>query len=134
MSKPRLTKRAIATLSMLGLLALLLVACASPTISVKPTPTPSAPVVSGDAPAIDPDYIYDQLATMTSRFPHREAGYDTGLPAEQNGHDEYADYWIAEMSRLLAGFGPTSHLDPFSVAGWVGRPAPKPAANVEVTV
>ena len=134
MSKPRLTECAIVTLSVLGLLALLLVACASPTISVRPTPTPSAPVVSGDAPAIDPDYIYDQLATMTSRFPHREAGYDTGLPPEQNGHDEYADYWIAEMTRLLAGFGPTSHLDPFPVAGWVGRPAPKPATNVEVTV
>ena len=134
MSKPRLTERAIAAISVLALLTLLLVACASPTTSVKQTPTPSAPVVSGDAPAIDPDYIYDQLATMTSRFQHREAGYDTGLPPEQNGHDEYADYWIAEMTRLLAGFGPTSHLDPFTVAGWEGRPALKPAMNVEVTV
>jgi hypothetical protein len=134
MGKTRLTERAIAVISVLALLALLLVACASPTTSVKQTPTPSAPVVSGDAPAIDPDYIYDQLATMTSRFQHREAGYDTGLSPEQNGHDEYADYWIAEMSRLLAGFGPTAHLDPFPVAGWVNRPAPKTAANVEVTV
>ena len=64
----------------------------------------SAPVVSGDAPAVDPDYIYDQLATMTARFQHREAGYDTGLPPLQNGHDEYADYWVAEMTRLLGGF------------------------------
>jgi Peptidase family M28/PKD domain len=134
MSKPRLTERAIAAISVLALLALLLVACASPTTSVTTTPTPSAPTtLTATAPAVDPDYIYDQLATMTSRFQHREAGYDTGLPPEQNGHDEYADYWIAEM-RLLAGFGPTSHLDPFPVAGWVGRPAPKPAGNVEVTV
>jgi Peptidase family M28/PKD domain len=134
MSKPRLTERAIAAISMFALLALLLVACASPTTSVKQTPTPSAPMVTSDAPAIDPDYIYDQLATMTSRFQHREAGYDTGLPPEQNGHDEYAGYWIAEMTRVLAGFGPTSYLDPFPVAGWVNRPAPKPASNVEVTV
>jgi hypothetical protein len=134
MSKPRLHERAIAHVASLTLLALLLVACASPTTSVESTPTPSAPVVSGDAPAIDPNYIYDQLAMMTSRFQHREAGYDTGLPPERNGHDEYAEYWTAEMSRLLAGFGPTSHLDPFPVAGWVGRPAPKPATNVEVTV
>jgi hypothetical protein len=116
------------------LLTLLLVACASATTSFTPTPTPSAPVITSDAPVIDPDYIYDQLATMTARFQHREAGYDTGLPPEQNGHDEYADYWIAEMSRLLAGFGPTAKLDPFPVAGWMGRPAPKPAVNVEVTV
>ena len=127
MSKPRLTGRATATISLLMLLALLLVACASPTTSVKQTPTPSAPVVSGDAPAIDPDYIYDQLATMTSRGQHREAGYGTGLPPEQNGHDEYADYWVAEMTRLLAGFGPTARQDPFTVAGWVDRPALKPA-------
>lgn len=71
---------------------------------------------------------------MTSRFLHREAGYDTGLPPEQNGHDEYADYWIAEMTRVLAGFGSTAHQDPFTVAGWEGRPALKPAMNVEVTV
>jgi Peptidase family M28/PKD domain len=129
-----LTERAITAISMCVLLALLLVACASPTTSVLQTPTPSAPAVTSDAPAIDPEYIYDQLATMTSRFQRREAGYDTGLPPEQNGHDEYADYWIAEMTRLLAGFGPSSHLDPFPIAGWMDRPAPKPAANVEVTV
>jgi hypothetical protein len=115
-------------------LTLLLVACASATTRITPTPTPSAPVITGDAPAVDPDYIYDQLATMTSRFQHREAGYDTGLPPEQNGHDEYADYWVTEMTRLLSGFGPTSQQDPFTVAGWAGRPALKPAMNVEVTV
>ena len=38
------------------------------------------------------------------------------------------------MTRLLAGFGPTTHQDPFTVAGWEGRPALKPAMNVEVTV
>jgi hypothetical protein len=71
MSKPRLTERAIAAISMLALLALLLVACASPTTSGKRTPTPSAPAVTSDAPAIDPEYIYDQLATMTLRFQRR---------------------------------------------------------------
>jgi hypothetical protein len=134
MSKPRSTGRATATFSILTLLALLLVACASQTTQIVPTPTPTSPALTGDAPAIDPDYIYDQLARMTSRFQHREAGYDTGLPPEQNGHDEYADYWLTEMTGLLAGFGPTSHLDPFPVAGWVNRPAPRPAVNVEVTV
>src|SRR5262245_58255630 len=125
-------RRIARPVTLMTLLALLLTACASTTARIVPTPTPSAPVVAGDAPMVDPDYIYDQLATMTSRFQHREAGYDTGLPPEQNGHDEYADYWVAEMTRLLAGFGPTSRLDPFPVAGWVNRPAPKPAANVEV--
>jgi hypothetical protein len=113
---------------------LLLVACASATTRITPTPTPSAPVITSDTPAIDPDYIYNQLATMTARFQHREAGYDTGLPPEQNGHDEYADYWVTEMTRLLSGFGPTSQQDPFTVAGWAGRPALKPAMNVELTV
>jgi len=120
--------------SICALLATLLAACTSPTTRSISTPTPSAPVVSGDAPVVDPDYIYDQLATMTARFQHREAGYDTGLPPLQNGHDEYADYWVAEMTRLLAGFGPSARLDPFPVAGWVDRPAQKPAANVEVTI
>jgi hypothetical protein len=120
--------------ALVTLLTLLLAACASATARIVPTPTPSAMAITGDAPAVDPDYIYDQLATMTSRFQHREAGYDTGLPPVQNGHDEYGDYWVAEMTRLLAGFGPTARLDPFPVAGWVNRPAPKPAANIEVTV
>jgi hypothetical protein len=119
---------------LLTLLVLLLVACASTTTFITPTPTPSAPIITSDAPAVDPDYVYDQLATMTTRFQHREAGYDTGLPPEQNGHDEYADYWVAEMTRTLAGFGPTAHQDPFTVAGWEGRPALKPAMNVELTV
>jgi hypothetical protein len=130
-----MTRRDAKAAPVLALLSLLLLtACASSTLAPKPTPTPTAPVISGDAPTVDPDYIYDQLATMATRYQRREAGYDTGLPAAQNGHDEYADYWVAEMTRLLAEFGPTARLDPFPVAGWVERPAPKPAANVEVTV
>ncbi len=93
--------------------------------------TSSAPV---DFPVVDPNYIYQELYTLATQFPHREAGYDTNLPPSVNGHDEFAAAWAAEMVRDLAGFGPQVRHDPFPIAGWSGRPALTPAFNVEVTV
>ena len=40
--------------------------------------TASAPPI----PAVDADYLYDQFATLSTRFIHREAGFDTELAAE----------------------------------------------------
>src|SRR5262249_45194237 len=55
-------------------------------------------------------------------------------PPDKNGHDEFAAYWTQEMQRDLAGFAPQVRLDAFAYSGWRGRPAPKPAVNVEVSV
>src|SRR5436305_310924 len=87
-----------------------------------------------DFPTVDPGYIYDQLFFMATHFQRREAGYDTNLPAAENGHDEFADYWSNEMVHDLQGFGPQIRRDLFSVRGWRGRPATTQAFNVEVTV
>ena len=87
-----------------------------------------------DLPAVDPGYIYAQLAYMVTHFQHREAGYDNNLPVSVSGHDEFADYWTHEMLSDLAGFGAVARRDAFPITGWAGRPAVVPAFNVEVTV
>jgi hypothetical protein len=85
-------------------------------------------------PAIDPDYLYNQLATMATTYQAREAGYDTAQSSPTAGHDGFATYWQAEMLRNLSGFGATARRDPFSIPGWQGRPATSQAFNVEVSV
>jgi len=85
-------------------------------------------------PGIDPGYVYQQLDYMVTHFQRREAGYDTNLPQAANGHDEFANYWIDRMLGLLGNFGATATHYPFPVQGWRNRPAPVPAANIEVTV
>jgi hypothetical protein len=85
-------------------------------------------------PVVDPDYIYDQLFYMGTHFLHREAGYDTSLPPQSNGHDEFAAYWTQEILSDLNGFGAQVRRDPFTIKGWQGRPAKVPAFNVEVSV
>jgi PKD repeat protein len=87
-----------------------------------------------DFPAIDPNYIYNQLFYMVTNFQHREAGYDNNLPVNVNGHDEFANYWSQELMKNVAGFGARVRRDTFNVAGWQQRPATVPAFNVEVTV
>ncbi|HET8841764.1 MAG TPA: M28 family peptidase, partial [Ktedonobacteraceae bacterium] len=83
-----------------------------------------------DFPVVDPNYIYDQLFTLATRFQGREAGYTTAA----RGHQGFADYWAQEMLRDLQGFGATVRRDNFAVQGWQGRPANTPAFNVEVSV
>jgi hypothetical protein len=94
----------------------------------------SADAVSASAvppvPAIDPQFIYHQLAYMVTHFKHREAGYLSGA----TGHVGFARYWTSEMLNLLGPFGATARRYPFKVAGWLGRPATAPAVNVEITV
>jgi len=85
-------------------------------------------------PSVDPEYIYNQLFYMGTHFLRREAGYDNNLPPAVNGHDEFAAYWTQEMMKNLQGFGAQVRRDPFTVQGWVGRPATVPAVNVEVSV
>jgi Peptidase family M28/PKD domain len=87
-----------------------------------------------DFPAVDPDYIYNQLFYVATHFQHREAGYDNNLSVTVNGHDEFAAYWSQEMVHNLQGFGAQVLHDPFPVQGWQGRPATVPAFNVEVSV
>ena len=85
-------------------------------------------------PAIDPDYLYTQLATMATTYQAREAGYDRANSSATTGHDGFATYWQTEMLRNLSGFGATARRDSFSIPGWQGRPATSPAFNVEVSV
>lgn len=80
-------------------------------------------------PVVDPLYIYNQLAYLTSHFQRREAGYAT-----DQGHDHFATYWTQEMARNLQGFAPQIVRDPFAVQGWRGRPAGLPAFNMEVSI
>lgn len=103
---------------------------AADAVSMKQAAQPAL----ADFPTVDPDYIYGQLYTMATTYVHREAGYDNGLPPQVNGHDEFADYWVREISRDLQGFHPTVRQDAFAVRGWRGRPANTPATNVEVSV
>ena len=120
---------------LLALIACLLApAAASAAPNHPPTRAAAAPLAASDFPAVDPNYIYDQLATMATGFQRREAGYDNNLPASQNGHDEFAAYWTRAMTASLAGFGPATQRDPFPVQGWSGRPATVQAFNVEVSV
>jgi hypothetical protein len=115
------------------LLALSFSACAL-TDSRAPKPAPSATDGAPPRPAVDADYLYDQFATLATRFVHREAGFDTDLAPNQNGHDEFAASWTQEMLRNLDGFGAHVRLDTFTIPGWRGRPAQRPAVNVEISV
>ncbi|HLZ64175.1 MAG TPA: M28 family peptidase [Ktedonosporobacter sp.] len=85
-----------------------------------------------DFPTVDPNYIYDQLFTMVTRFQGREAGYDP--PTGNTGHTGFADYWTQEATHDLQGLGAQVRRDTFAVPGWRGRPATSPAFNVEVSV
>nr|MBA2284168.1 hypothetical protein [Ktedonobacteraceae bacterium] len=58
-----------------------------------------------DFPAVDPNYIYDQLFYMVTHFQRREAGYHKDVPVSVSGHDAFAAYWSQEMVRDLQGFG-----------------------------
>jgi hypothetical protein len=100
----------------------------------KHTAASSSIATTADFPAVNPDYIYDQLFFMATHFLTRESGYDTNLPAATNGHDEFADYWGKEMMHNLQGFGAQVQRDNFPVNGWHSRPAVVPAFNVEVSV
>ncbi|MBV9231575.1 MAG: M28 family peptidase, partial [Chloroflexi bacterium] len=86
-----------------------------------------------DFPTVDPNYIYDQLFSMVTRFQGREAGYDKP-DATTDGHKGFADSWAKEMTHDLQGFGPQVLYDTFAVKGWLKRPATSPAYNVEVSV
>jgi len=87
-----------------------------------------------DFPAVDPNYIYNQLFYMVTHFQRREAGYNNDVPPYDKGHDKFATYWAQEMVRDLQGFGPQVRQDKFAIKGWRNRPADVPAFNVEVTV
>src|SRR5262245_16249578 len=104
------------------MLALTLGAC-DLTTSRTPTPAPSATASAPPIPAVDANYLYDQFAALSTRFLHREAGFDTDLPPNQNGHDEFAAYWTQEILRNLDGFGAQVRQDAFAIPGWRGRPA-----------
>jgi hypothetical protein len=128
------TARLFARLALICLAIALLFSACAPIVSRTPTPIPSPTSGSGPRPAVDADYLYEQFSTLATRFVHREAGFDTELPPDQNGHDEFAAYWTQEMLRNLDGFGARVRQDPFTIPGWRGRPAVKSAVNVEVSV
>jgi len=101
-----------------------------PVASAAGSPRHDGMRVSAPLPGIDPVFVYDQLAYMTSHFQRREAGYLTGSA----GHAGFARYWTREMLRLLGSFGARAQSDPFRLRGWLGRPATAPGADLEVTV
>src|SRR5262245_27933935 len=102
-------------------LGLALPAAASPSVmgaALASEALPARQPLAGDVPAVDPNYIYAQLAFMATSFQRREAGFDNNLPVGVNGHDEFADYWTKEITRDLQGFGPQPRRDPFRPVGW----------------
>lgn len=117
---------------------LLLVACAS-TPQAKSTggsgsSTPLAtltPEPVYDFPAINANYVYDQLYYMSLAFQQRESGFD--ISSEQNGHKAFAQYWAQEMQNNLRGFAPHIAYDYFK-GGWISRSSDSPSYNVEVTI
>lgn len=98
-----------------------------------PTAAKARPLLA-NTPKIDANFIYQQLDYMVTHFLRREAGYDVNLPADANGHDEFADYWTQQMLHLLGSYGAQARRDPFPIRGWQGRPPTAAADNVEVTV
>src|SRR3989440_11050629 len=125
--------RIITVCSLFLLITSFLLPAAIPVYAGSPT-TGKQQYTLADFPTVDPNYIYDQLFYMVTSFQHREAGYDNNLPANINGHDEFANYWSQEIVKNLAGFGPQVRVDKFPVQGWQNRPAILPAFNVEVSV
>src|SRR6266699_4916357 len=120
-----------------GLAALLLLTFLLPSASQAYAQSSSIhknTVAADDFPAVEPNYIYDQLFAMSTQYLKRESGYDSDLPPTVNGHDEFADYGSKEMLKNLQGFGAQVRRDPFKVTGWAGRPAPLPGFNVEVSI
>ena len=126
--------RPVRLLLLLVILLLPLSACSfgSPSkgkATPPPNTGPSVPIY--DFPAVDANYVYDQLYYMSSTFQQRESGFDSS--PEQNGHQTFARYWAQEMQQSLRGFAPAVTYDTFQ-GGWIGRPADSPSYNVEVTV
>jgi hypothetical protein len=74
------------------------------------TPVPAS---SLNFAAVDPNYIYTQLLYMATHFVHREAGFDTNLASNVNGHDEFASYWTQTMLNTFQGFGAQVSRDSF---------------------
>lgn len=86
-------------------------------------------VSNANFPVVDPLYIYNQLAYLTTTFQRREAGYVTG-----QGHDRFATYWTQTMAQNLQGFHPQIKEDYFFIQGWQRRPATLPGFNMEVSI
>jgi Peptidase family M28/PKD domain len=105
------------------------------TVGVQPrskaSPTFGPTALTYDFPAVDANYVYDQLYYMSTKFLQRESGFD--LSAEHNGHHAFAQYWAQQMQTNLQGFAPVVTYDTFT-GGWISRPAESPSYNVEVTI
>lgn len=82
-------------------------------------------------PAVDANYVYDQLYYMSTNFQQRESGFD--LSTEHNGHKAFAQYWAQAMQQNLQGFAPQVTYDYFQ-SGWISRPGDSSGYNVEVTI
>ncbi len=102
-----------------------------PKSTASPTPHPPVATPSYDFPAVNANYVYDQLYYLSMTFQQRESGFD--LDPEHNGHYAFADYWVQEMQRNLRDFHPQVSYDTFT-GGWISRPGDSPSYNVEVTI
>jgi hypothetical protein len=115
---------------------LLLSACTFPPTQGKTRPTTTA-TPTYEFPAVNANYVYDQLYYMSMTFQQRESGFDNS--SEHNGHKAFAQYWVQEMQRNLQGFHPQVSYDTFttfgrSTGGWIGRAGDSPSYNVEITI
>ena len=109
---------------------------ASPQQNSKTSTPPIAPSTTPGAatyafPAVDANYVYDQLYYLSTAFQQRESGFD--LSPEHNGHKAFAQYWAQAMQQNLQGFAPQVTYHYFQ-AGWISRPGDSPGYNVEVTI
>lgn len=130
----RAGRPALAALPLLVILLLPVSACSfgSPSQGKATPTTNSSPVLASyDFPAVDANYVYDQLYYLSSTFHQRESGFDRS--PEDNGHRAFARYWAQEMQQNLRGFAPAVTYDTFQ-GGWISRPADSPSYNVEVTI
>lgn len=102
-----------------------------PTSQASPSAHTGTPAPVYAFPAVDANYVYDQLYYMSTAFQQRESGFDRA--AEHNGHLAFAHYWAQAMQANLSGFAPEIAYDQFQ-GGWISRQADSPSYNVEVTI
>lgn len=85
-------------------------------------------------PVVDGAYVQAELARLVTRDQHREAGQDSGLPPNVNGHDEFAADWLAALRADLPGLPLRVTRQSFPLPGFRGRPPRTLGSNLIVTI
>lgn len=85
-------------------------------------------------PSVQGAYLLRELRALTNHNWARVAGRDAHLPAQANGHDEFAAAWQKEILRDLHGLPVGVVRQPFSLPGFKGLPATSAGENIMVVV